>query len=185
MVRLAIHLRPRPLRRFAVDRRGVSAVEFALLLPLMVMLYLGGVELGQGLTIDRKVTHVTSSLADLVTQAKVVTDAGMANILDAAAAVVTPYDDSLLRIKVSGVSIDAEGVATVAWSDALNDTPLAVNSTITLPAQVSQPNTFIVTAEVHYNYTPTIGYVLTGSFDFKDQFYLRPRLTDVITRVAG
>ena len=32
------------LTRLAGDERGVSAVEFALLLPVMLTLYLGGVE---------------------------------------------------------------------------------------------------------------------------------------------
>ena len=52
----------------AHDERGVSAVEFALLLPLMVTLYLGGVEVSQGLTIDRKVTLVARTVADLAAQ---------------------------------------------------------------------------------------------------------------------
>ena len=174
-----------PFQHFTGDRTGVSAVEFALLLPLMLSLYLGAVELGGALTIERKVTHVTSSLADLVTQSRTISDADMKNILDAAASVIVPYSSGLLQIKVSGVSIDSEGKATVAWSDARNDTPLAKNSTIALPAAVKQPNSFVVTAEVHYSYTPMIGYVLTGTFDLMDQFYLRPRLSDTVNRVAG
>ena len=176
---------PNRLRRLVGDRSGVSAVEFALLLPLMLALYFGTVEIGDALTIDRKVTHVTSSLADLVTQSRTISDADMGNILDATASIMTPYDDNLLRIKVSGVSIDADGVATVQWSDARNDTAYAVNTVITLPQQVNQPNTFIVTAEVHYTYTPTIGYLITGAFDMEDHFFLRPRLAETINRVAG
>ena len=176
---------PRPLKRLAGDRSGLAATEFALLLPLMLGLYLGAVELGDALSINRKVTHVTSSLSDLVTQSRTISDADMKNILDAAASVIVPYSSGLLQIKVSGVSIDSEGKATVAWSDARNDTPLAKNSTIALPAAVKQPNSFVVTAEVHYSYTPMIGYVLTGTFDLMDQFYLRPRLSETINRVAG
>jgi Flp pilus assembly protein TadG len=164
---------------------GVAAVEFALLLPLMLTLYFGSVEFGDALTIDRKVTHVTSSLADLVTQAKTISDTDMENILNATASIIIPYNDDQLRIKVSGVSIDQNGTAKVVWSDARNDTALAVNSIITLPAAVNTANTFIVTAEVHYDYTPTIGYLLTGTFDLHDQFYLRPRLTNDVKRVSG
>jgi Flp pilus assembly protein TadG len=167
------------------DCAGVAAVEFALLLPLMLTLYFGSVEFGDALTIDRKVTHVTSSLADLVTQAKTISNTDMQNILDATASIITPYDDDLLRIKVSGVSIDQNGTAKVMWSDARNDTPLAVNSIITLPNAVNDPNTFIVTAEVHYTFTPRIGYLITGSLDLHDQFYLRPRLTSDVKRVSG
>ena len=174
-----------PLARLVGERSGVAAVEFALLLPLMLALYLGGIEIGEALTINRKVTHVTSSLSDLVTQSKTISNNDIKNILDAAASVLTPYPTDLLKIKVSGVSIDNNKKATVVWSDARNDTPLAVGSTIVLPASVLQADTFIVTAEVHYAYTPTIGYVMTGSFDLNDQFYLRPRLSEDVKRVAG
>ena len=50
---------------FAGDRRGVSAVEFALLLPMMMTLYLGSVEASQGIAANRKVTLATHALADL------------------------------------------------------------------------------------------------------------------------
>jgi Flp pilus assembly protein TadG len=168
--------------RFAFNQSAVSALEFALILPIMITLYLGGVELGDSLTIHRKVTHVTSALADLVTQAKVISDTDMKNILDASAAIVAPYNTSLLKIKVTGVKIDAQGKGTVAWSDARNDTPLSLNTPIAIPTAVATPNTFLVTAEVHYNYTPVIGYIMTGTFDMNDKFFLRPRLVNTVCR---
>jgi len=179
-----LRLLPKPrARRFGDDQSGLAALEFALILPIMVALYLGGVEIGDALTIKRKVTSVTSSLSDLVTQAKVIDDKDMSNIFDAATSIITPYDENKLRIKVSGVAIDSKGKATVAWSDARNDTPLAKHSVVTLPNGINQKDSFIVTTEVHYDYQPTFGYVLTGSFDLTDQFYLRPRLSAEIDRV--
>jgi len=55
----------KPVRRLARDERGVSAVEFAMLLPLMLTLYLGAVEISQGIAADRKVTLVSRTVADL------------------------------------------------------------------------------------------------------------------------
>ena len=45
----------RPLRRFWMDGHGVSAVEFALIVPILLSLYFGAVEVGQALIINRKV----------------------------------------------------------------------------------------------------------------------------------
>ena len=56
----------RRLRRLIGDERGVSAVEFALLLPLMLTLYLGAVEVSQGIGADRKVTLTARTIGDLV-----------------------------------------------------------------------------------------------------------------------
>src|SRR5215212_7594330 len=118
----------RPLHRFLRDKRGVSAVEFAMLLPLMVTLYIGGVEVSQAIAVDRKVTLVARTLGDLVAQSTTVNAAEMGNILSAATSVVQPYSSSLVQVKVSGVDIDPNGVAKVNWGRALNTTARSANS---------------------------------------------------------
>ena len=80
------------LARFGKDRRGVSAVEFAMLLPLMVTLYLGSVEISQGVGIDRKVTLASRTVADLASQVSTIAGSDMTNILNASASVIAPYN---------------------------------------------------------------------------------------------
>ncbi len=170
------------LTHFVRDRRGVSAVEFAMLLPLMVALYLGGVEISTGIAIDRKVTLVARTLADLVAQASSVNTTDVNNILGASAAVVQPYDDSKLKITVTSVKIDAQGNASVAWSDSKNGTARGVGSTVTLPTALNVPSTSLIWAETQYAYTPNIGFMITGTRNLTDQIYMRPRLSDCVLR---
>ena len=175
--------RPRCLTRFACDEQGTSAVEFAMLLPLMLTLYLGTVEVSQGVGIDRKVTLTTRTAADLAAQVTSINNADMTNLLSASSAVIAPYDPSKLKVTVSLVSIDANGQAKIAWSDTLGGTKRATGSTVTLPTALNVANTSLVWSEVSYSYTPTIGYVITGTLNLSDQIYMRPRLSDSITRV--
>jgi len=164
------------------DERGISAVEFALLLPLMVMLYLGGVEVSQGLTIDRKVTLVARTVADLAAQAQKITNSQMDNILDASTAVMLPYSIGEAKVVVSQVSIDADGVAKIDWSDAKNGTARTPGQTVTLPAALNIPSSSLIWSEVSYDYKPVIGYVITGTMKLTDQIYMRPRLSDKVER---
>jgi len=173
------------LSRCALDERGVSAVEFALLLPLMVTLYLGGVEVSQGLTIDRKVTLVARSVADLAAQATTINNSDMTNILNASTAVMLPYSTTGAKVTVSQVSIDANGVATIAWSDSKNGTARATGTTVTLPTALNIPSSSLIWSEVSYEYKPVIGYVITGTMTLTDQIYMRPRLSDSVTRTAS
>jgi Flp pilus assembly protein TadG len=177
-------MRANLLRSFAGNKAGVSALEFALILPIMVTLYLGGVEIGSALTINRKVTHVTSALSDLVTQSKTLSNADVTNILDAAASILVPYDTSLLKIRLTEVYIDSAGIARAKWSSARNDTAYTAGQIVPIPVAIATPDTWLVTAEVHYTYTPTIGYIMTGNFDLQDKFYLRPRLVDCVKRTG-
>jgi Flp pilus assembly protein TadG len=174
----------RRLGRLADDERGVSAVEFAMLLPLMLTLYLGTVEVSQGIAADRKVTLTARTVADLVAQVSSINDTDMTNSLNAAAAVIAPFTTSNLMVTVTSVTIDAAGKATVAWSDALNGSPRAKGSTVTVPTALNTPNSSLIWSEVQYTYTPTIGYVVSGTLNLKDQIYMRPRLSDSVARTT-
>src|SRR5882762_3923722 len=154
---------PRRFAIFARDRRGVSAVEFAMLLPLMVTLYLGSVEISQGVGVDRKVTLAARTVADLASQVSSIAGTDMTNILTATSAVIAPYPTAPLKVTVSAVTIDANANATVKWSCTLNGTRRAVGSSVTLPAALNVANTTLVWSEAGYAYTPTIGYVVTGT----------------------
>jgi Flp pilus assembly protein TadG len=169
--------------RLVNDQRGVSSVEFAMLLPLMITLYLGAVEISQGVGIDRKVTLTTRTVADLASQVSTINNADMTNLLNASAAVIVPYDTTQLKVTVSEVTIDNNGTAKIAWSDTLNGTKRAVGSTVTLPAALNVANTSLIWSEVAYTYKPAIGYVVTGTLNLSDQIYMRPRLANSVSRV--
>ena len=169
--------------RLAHDEKGVSAVEFAMLLPLMLTLYLGTVEVGQGVAIDRKVTITTRALADLVSQATSVSNSDITNVFAASAAIMTPHPVGPLAARVSAVNINGAGVATIGWSDASNITARAVGSTVTIPAALAVVNTQLIWSEVTYTYTPSIGYVVIGSITLNEQNFVRPRQSSTIARV--
>jgi Flp pilus assembly protein TadG len=97
--------------------------------------------------------------------------------------VIAPYQPAPLKIVLSAVSIDANGVAKIAWSDTLNGTAHSVGSTVSLPTALNVANTQLIWSEVSYTYAPTFGYVLTGNLNLSDRIYMRPRLSDSITRV--
>jgi Flp pilus assembly protein TadG len=175
----------REIGRLAKDQRGVSAVEFALLAPLMITVYLGGVEVSQAVSIDRKVSLSARAVADLVSQGTTITNAEMDNIKTAAKTVVSPFPTGQLKVTVSSVKIDADKKAKVEWSDALNTSARPKDQDVTLPAGLTVANTWIIWAEVEYAYTPAVGYVLTGTMKLSDQIYMRPRLQDSVGRTAS
>ena len=176
---------PRWARRFADDVRGVSAVEFALLLPLMLTMYLGGSEVSQAVTASRKVTLVSRTVADLASQSSTITNANMTNILDASAAVVSPFNGSKLKVTVSQVKIDAGGAATIEWSDTRGGTTHGTGTAVTLPPALAVANTWLIWTEAEYTYEPTFGSGITGTLNLKDQMYMRPRLSNNVTRTAS
>lgn len=172
---------PVPLVHLHNDQRGVSSVEFAMLLPLMLTLYLGAVEISQAVAADRKVTLTSRTVVDLAAQVSTISHSDMSNILNASSAVITPYDPTKLKVTVSQVSIDANGNAKVSWSCTQGGTARTVGSSVTLPAALNIANTSLIWGEAAYSYKPAIGYVVTGTLNLSDQIYMRPRLSDSVS----
>ncbi len=175
----------RRIGRLAGDERGVSAVEFAMLLPLMLTLYLGAVELSQGIGADRKVTLTARTISDLVSQVSTINNADLTNSLNAASAVMAPYPVANLKVTVSSIKIDGNGNATIDWSETLNGTAHSKGDTVSLPDALKVANSYLIWSEAEYSYTPVIGYVLSGTLTLKDKIYMRPRLSDQVTRTAS
>jgi len=171
------------LRRFSRDRGGVSAVEFAFVLPVMLTLYLGAVEVGDGFAIRFKTTLAARTVTDLASQYISINNAAMSSILNATTTVFAPYSASNIIVRLSEISTDANSNATVTWSDSLNGTAYTVGSSFTLPSNLRQPNITILYGEVTYPYTPALGYVLTGTINIYQTMYFYPRLSTTITRV--
>lgn len=167
------------LHRFARDDRGVTAVEAALVLPFMITLYLGGVQLAQGIDIDRKVTLTARALADLTSRVASTDTTEVDTILNAATQVMSPYADSAsnaskLKVRVSVIKIDAQLNTTVEWTRNKNWSAL---QTPDVPKDLKIANTFLVLGEAEYAYDPELGKVLTGTMNLDEKIYMRPRLS--------
>jgi Flp pilus assembly protein TadG len=180
-----------PLRR---DQRGVAAVEFALLLPVMLTLYIGSVEVSQSLNANRRVVLLARTIADLTTQSPKMTAADVTGVIAAASAVLAPLSTSPARIRITSVAISGSGSpdpkvvnpASVCWSFQQGWSAYArgtiLDQTQIPPALRSEPGTSLIMAEVEYPYQPVIGYVLTGSLTLNERIYMRPRMSTYIER---
>jgi Flp pilus assembly protein TadG len=168
---------------------GLAAVEFALILPILVVLWFGGVELTQGLSVDRRLNNLASAVGDLVARSKIVTTADVDLIFDIAPGAMFPFCKTEadctadgLGMRITAVNMDDSGDATVAWSRGQGATAYASGADMNLvvPATLRVPDTTIIMSEVYYTYSPTIGYVVSGDVDLDDRMFFIPRLSDKV-----
>ena len=163
---------------------GTSSVEFALLLPLMISIYFGAVEISNALIADRKLNKTGSAVADLVAQAVLVDDNLMDDIFDASTTIMEPFGSASLTVVVASVVADDENVTPVDWSDAYNGTAYAPGSPFTLPPGLTTAGSSVIVAEATYTYTSPIGEYLTGGITFTNKYFLRPRRTSAVGRTS-
>ncbi|MGH6818106.1 MAG: TadE/TadG family type IV pilus assembly protein [Methylovirgula sp.] len=170
-------------RHFLGNERAIAAVEFAIILPLMLFIFVGVAQVGQAIEISRKVTVTTRVVTDLVTQYSTVSCSALNVVLAASAQVIAPYSATNLAITVSEISTDSKGNATVAWTSSLNSTTSTCSrpgSKFTLPSALDQDSISLIYGQVTYSFTPVLGYKIIGTIPISDQIYMSPRLTNSI-----
>jgi len=84
---------------------------------------------------------------------------------------------------VSSLVDNAQGGATVAWSDALNATARTKGATVSLPTGLitSGSGDSVIYAEVTYTYAPPVTMYLGGSVTLTSSFYAKPRRSTTVT----
>ena len=164
-------------RRLGSDERGVSAVEFALLAPVLIAFYFGMAEFCQGFMAQKRMGHVSAMVADLVAQEETVSRANIDDIFDIGGLIMKPFATSGLKQRVSSVT-RTSGVARVDWSRGDGLTARAVNSTITLPTDLIANGESIIVSEATYDYDSPVDYFMPGITRFSHIYYLRPRTVD-------
>ncbi|WP_417768462.1 TadE/TadG family type IV pilus assembly protein [Stappia sp.] len=169
----------------ARDRRGVAAVEFALVLPFMLVLFLGMNELNSALTLDRKVSQAASSVADLVAQADKLKSSEVNDLMKLSKAVLDPYPEGELKLVVASVWIKEKDQPRVVWSRAMNTSQWGSNTAppIEIPAELAkQKDSYLIVTHAEYNHRPAFSNVLKDVFNtttigLSDTYFMRPRVS--------
>lgn len=186
------------LHRILRDRRGVAAIEFAIIAPILLSLYFVTMEVSQGIEVNKKVGRAGSMIADLVTQQQKVTQSEVNAILRIGEAILQPYNRTRPTIIVTGVQMSdtATPEARVVWSRKIEDGSFAAGTAAGQPADVPTQlkirNTFLIKVESRLGYAPVITWTagqkqalgLLAAFDgipMNEVYYLRPRMSQTIT----
>lgn len=168
----------RPLQRFYRTQAGAVAVEFALMVPLLLFIYMAMSELCLGFMAKRRVGHMASAVGDLVTQANTVSSADTADILKITSIIIDPFPTTgaILKARMTHATLNANLVGVVDWSDASTTwTPVAKGSSIAVPNGCAQAGQSVVISEVQYTYSSPVVVYFTTPFVMTEQTCLRPR----------
>jgi Flp pilus assembly protein TadG len=178
-------------RRCHSSQEGVAAIEFAMIVPIMAVMFIGAVELSQAITVDRRVTQVASSSADLVARAeKQISQTEIGDIMRVGGYILRPYTQTPLQIVIRNVTSSPTNatIAKQSWSCTYlgagqSQTCACSSQSFTLPPNLVSTNDSVVIAEVTYSYQPLIfDYFMkqatggsSGTYTLSETTYLKPR----------
>lgn len=165
-------------RRLLSETKGVAAVEFAYIAPILLVMVMATFELSRAVSIDRRLNSVSAMASELVAREEKVDEADLKSIYASLDHVMKPYDDPSLVVRLLQVRTDTNGATKVEWSSELDSTAVsdsnggALNSPYTqcsnygIDAELQQNGTRVVVAEVGYNYQPMFGSFIYRDFNF-------------------
>lgn len=178
-------------RRFAASTHGIAAVEFAMIVPVLLVLLLASFDAGRAISVYMKVRAATFTLASITNQYSTSTNgiatADMTAITGSSSAVLAPFSSSGVVEKITQIKATSLTAATVSWSYSLNGTAYSSGAAWTLPSQFRTMNgaisgsacnsfpCYYILAEVAYTYTPVFGKFITGPITLNDSVYVTPR----------
>lgn len=183
----------RNVRRFVDSNRAVAAIEFAMIMPVLLILFLGSFDAGNAITVYAKVRAATYSLAAITNQYgngsnpnyPTISTTTMTAITGAASAILAPYSSSPITLVISQIKATSSSAAAVSWSysptsgAALTQAPALPSSFAANSCNGSYPCYFIL-ASVSYSFTPMFGAFLTGPITLSDSLYTTPRVSTCV-----
>jgi Flp pilus assembly protein TadG len=183
--------------RLLADRRGMAALEFALIAPLLLSMYFVTMEVAQGIEANKKVSRVGSMVADLVTQQPSISRSELEAIMQIGSAILLPYNRSQPDITVTAIQLTdkTNPKAIVQWSRRLRNGTFMegpVKGTETqVPTSLKIKDTFLIQVSAGLDYRPVLTWTaenkaslgLSAAFDrisMQESYFLRPRLSAAI-----
>lgn len=195
-------MRRRGLTGLGADRRGIVAVEFALIAPFLLALLFGLFEVASLVRVSLKLSHAANSLAKIVAQQQPanqntsppppvqVTKAELADFCTGAGYALTPYATDSLSAAVVSVTAGANGTPAKDWEyDAACSATAGVyaSSAVTMVSGGSNGYTLAPTAgdsvivvRASYSYKPLLHYILGSGWTLTQTAFARPRVTGTI-----
>lgn len=187
----------RQLAEFLTSKRGVAAIEFAFIAPILLCLYFVTMEVAQAVEANKKVGRIASMIADLVTQQQTVTRNDVDAIMKIGTSIIQPYDRSVPSIFVTAIEVTDEDSpkVQVVWSRKMVNGSTsqgeAAGSATTVPDKLKIRGSFLIRVESELEYKPMITYTadqkaalgLSAAFDnisMAERYHLRPRMTSTI-----
>ncbi|MBY0448237.1 MAG: pilus assembly protein [Hyphomonadaceae bacterium] len=175
----------RQLKAFARQERGSTAIEFALLAPVLLTFFLGIFEVGDRLRVDNVLARVALQTADLVAQEQDITTAELNDIREAArlSLRLTEAQAALLTMEVASIGFDANtGAASVRWRNSSGQLgaldPAVANG-------LGERGDSVIWTRVTYQYTSPVGFFISGPVTMAEAAFARPRLARRISLNGG
>ena len=189
-MRSTLHQGRLKLARFMRAEGGLAAVEFGLMLPVLMTLFYGTVEVSRYILITQKVEKLAHSIADVTAQEQIATQTTLDQVMLASSDIMSPYTMTTNgRIIISSLyRAPNTNAAKVIWRYQGGGTLTATSQLGAIGATPTAPGGFtfderenVIGAEVFFQFSPLISQQFFGTTTVYRVAFYKPRLGALLT----
>lgn len=167
-------------KRYREDEQGIAAIEFAIIAPIMIVMYFGLAEIASTIAVDRKVSHAANVMGDLATQQPDLDDRDVEEIISATLRVIDVNDLNNVSVDIESFILPGSGQPPESRGRIQLNDDFGRFDASNLDDKLLNENSGIVVARIQYKYTPIELRFFDSTITLKETFMLKPRRSDSV-----
>jgi Flp pilus assembly protein TadG len=173
------------------DLSGTVAIEFAFIVPIMLIMFFGSYETANLVLAYMKLEDAAETAADLIAQTTVnntLASTDFTNFTNAVELVLTPLPTSSGQLKIAYASVTySTGSPVIDWhlevngASALTITNIGNSQNLAnLGNETNGSTDSVIIVQLTYAYASSFSHVLKASYSLSEMAYNRPRYTNCV-----
>lgn len=170
--------------KFRSSAHGLAMIEFALVLPVLLLLFGGVIEMTRYVLAHQKVDKAANSLADFLGQQNSPGDFPLATLDAAFDKLVAPFDTAQSGFIVTGITLNNQSVPTITWQHSRGAVQASKigsgnGQTANISGIILRDNEQLVAAEVFYSHSALLDNIgaISQSLNFDGDALYKQALT--------
>ncbi len=169
-------------RKWAKDDSALIALEVGMLIPVMMTVLLGTVDIGTGIVVSQKVINASQTVGDLLGRNETVSNADLNEAVEAGKLTLMPYDATTYGVDIAGIQfMGGPKLPQIMWRETINMDPNA--EILAGSVDLGKDQDGVLGVSVRYIYTPYFSSIFTGNMEVLEVAYVRGRKGLYIPRV--
>ena len=168
------------VKRWMREQEALAAIEAAMIFPIMLAIFVGVFDVGNGILANQKTVRASQVIADLIARTNIVSNNDVAEAVEAGRLAFEPMDSSAYGVDIISMRFDELGTPEILWRETVNMSPIA--DPIGSVAALQAPNEGVVMVAVEFEYVPIFAGHIISTFDMQEVAFSRGRRSPVVTR---